>query len=74
VTEQLSAAEYREALQLVLAELYVIGNGQGEDVPGRLGRLQVSIETLTGASDTEPISGLRVLRRHAGEVTPTETP
>jgi hypothetical protein len=66
MSEQLTAAEYREALQLVLAELYAIGNGQGEDVPERLGRLQVSIETVTGASDVEPIAGLRVLRRAAG--------
>jgi hypothetical protein len=74
VTDELSAAEYREALILILAELEDLDAHQPLEVAERVGRLQAHVRTIAGLDDhgTEPIYGLRVLRRHR-EVTPNGT-
>jgi hypothetical protein len=69
----LTAAELREALRLVLAELRALPRDRYAKAE-RLGRLQAHIETIVGASPhgTEPVYGLHGLRHDQEEVRPSE--
>jgi hypothetical protein len=73
----LTAAELREALRLVAAELEDMGGWHDPlSTAGRLGRLQAHVRTIVGDSPhgTDPIYGLHALRRNQEEVTPTDSP
>jgi hypothetical protein len=63
--DTLTAGEYREALILLLAELEDLHTREPLEVAERLGRLQADVRTIAGLDvyGTEPIYGLRVLRR-----------
>jgi hypothetical protein len=63
--DTLTAAEYREALILVLTELEDLNPREVLETHQRLGRLKVHIATVAGTvtPPTEPIYGLRALRR-----------
>jgi hypothetical protein len=64
VDEQLTAAEYREALALVLTELEDLNARQPLEVAERVGRLKAHVQTIIGQQPgMEPIYGLRALRR-----------
>jgi hypothetical protein len=65
----LTAAELREALALVLAELEDLDAREPLEVAERVGRLQVYVRTVAGLDPvgTEPVYGLRALRRRAGD-------
>ncbi len=62
--EPLTAAELREALRLVLAELRALPRDRYAKAE-RLGRLQAHVQTVVGDSPhgTEPIYGLHALRQ-----------
>jgi hypothetical protein len=67
----LTAAEYREALALVLAELEDLNPADHLDTAQRLSRLKTHIATVVGqvSPRMEPIYGLRALRaRHRGPI------
>jgi hypothetical protein len=68
VSKQLSAAEYREALALVLAELENLPIDALEKAE-RLGRLEAHIATVIGTRRprTDPVYGLHMLRRSREE-------
>jgi hypothetical protein len=63
----LTAAEFREALTLVLAELEDLNASNVLETHQRLGRLKVHIATVVGtvSPPMEPIYGLRALRKGA---------
>jgi hypothetical protein len=65
----LTAAELREALALVLAELEDLDPSDALETVQRLGRLKVHIATVVGTvtPPMEPVYGLRALRRRAGD-------
>jgi hypothetical protein len=79
VTVKLTAAEYREALALVLTELEDMGPPPMPPearyaYAERRGRLLGHLRTIVGDSPhgTPPTYGLRALRREREEVTPAE--
>jgi hypothetical protein len=73
VSKNLTAAEYREALALVLAELEDLDARQPLEVAERVGRLKAHVQTIIGEQPgMEPIYGLRVLRLHREEVAPID--
>ena len=72
MSDKLTAAELREALTLVLAELENLPT-DAMDKAERLGRLQAHLATITDDRNPDAISGLRALRKGREEA-PIETP
>jgi hypothetical protein len=72
--DTLTAAEYREALALVLGELENLNPQDVLETHQRLARLKVHIATVAGTvtPPMEPRYGLRALRRARGGA-PNET-
>jgi hypothetical protein len=67
--EPLTAAELREALALVLAELEDLDPSDALETVQQLGRLKVYVATVAGTvtPPMAPVYGLRALRRRAGD-------